>query len=156
MVFKQKYSLWEEGSGTHRMSTKLIRLEAWWHQLLIPALGREAHLCELKASLVYRVSFRPARYIVGPRLTKTKQAKYPTPKPHRAQEDPETYKTPKAPNTVARERRLTVVELPTSCAESSRTQLITHTGQGWPGLLVMQLPFSHPCSCTPKLTGSIS
>ena len=34
-----------------------------WHALLTPSLGRQrqADLCEFKANLVYRVSFRTAR-----------------------------------------------------------------------------------------------
>jgi len=35
----------------------------WWHIPLVPALGRhrQADLCELEASLVYRASSRTAR-----------------------------------------------------------------------------------------------
>lgn len=33
----------------------------WWYTPLIPALGRQADLCELKASLVYRESSRTDR-----------------------------------------------------------------------------------------------
>jgi len=43
---------------------------AWWHGPLVPALGgqKQENLCELKASLVYMVSSRPAqsKYIVDP------------------------------------------------------------------------------------------
>jgi len=48
----------------------------WWHRPLIPALGRQRQieLCELKAILVYIVSFRAARYhIERPCLKTNKQ-----------------------------------------------------------------------------------
>jgi hypothetical protein len=45
------------------MYTYIKIRQVWWHTPFIPALGRQrqANLCEIKASLVYRVSSRPDR-----------------------------------------------------------------------------------------------
>ena len=45
------------------MYTYIKIRQVWWHTPFIPALGRQrqANLCEIKASLVYRVSSRTSR-----------------------------------------------------------------------------------------------
>jgi hypothetical protein len=45
----------------YKVITFLIKIKlnwAWWYMILIPALKRQMDLCEFKASLVYRASFR--------------------------------------------------------------------------------------------------
>ena len=48
-----------EGTSTY---SKIPYCQAWWCTPLIPAHGRkrQVDLCEFKASLLYRVSSRPA------------------------------------------------------------------------------------------------
>jgi len=50
---------------------------ASWHTAVIPALGRQrqAHLCEFKSTLLYRVSSRTARATQRNPVLKNKQKK---------------------------------------------------------------------------------
>ena len=84
---KSKPNQWRGGWRTQTIVANFQELEnvsqryrfagQWWSMTLIPALRRQrqAHLCEFKASLLYRASTRTARATLRNPVSKTKQNK---------------------------------------------------------------------------------
>ena len=77
---------WRDSSGLvhrHESLSSIPRIHirkpsvswAWWHTPLVLALGRQGHLCEFEASLVYRESSRTARATQRNAVSKTQKEK---------------------------------------------------------------------------------